>query len=425
MKNKIQAGIAVLILAVAAFVALEFRRRALTVLCPALLIVGVLWGVVLAFRARKDGGWLIQLCMSGALTIAGIVAMMVGFDVVEVTASDVGVLETWEDGVMPEPLMSRTYIVLPNERLYLHSLDQQLLLVGANNPAHPEYKVQSSDNQDMYFTLRVQWRRAYELISHLHRRVKPGATPEESKRLVEDKLIVPNVLGTLAAASTVKEAITVYSGMGKVELREAVLKALQDPKGALALDGIKIDDIVIDIRLEEAYVGHIQGRQIAQVRKTRADAEAIAADAEALVSKAEAQKQYNIRVTEANTKKEEVDLAAQGLAAQTVAAATAKAKEVELAAIADAAKVKLDAAAKLEAALAEAKGILAIGEAQASADKLKYVAFESPGAAIFAKIEVSKNMGTAFSGIKGYLPESMSITTLGADFQKAIEALVK
>ena len=425
-ENKVYLVLSAVIMVVVAFVMLEFRRRALTVVCPLMLGVGVLWSLYLLVKADTGAtAWWMRLIASGVITIAGIVAMFIGFDVVEISASDVGVLETWESGVQAESLPARTYIATPNERIYIHSLAQKALMIGPTNKEHPEYKVQSSDNQDMFFTLQVVWHRDPTKISVLHSAKKPLESPAETDKAIEDTFIVPVVLKTVNDCATVQEAISVYSGLGRVELHKTIVTALQgDPQ--LVSRGLVIEDCVIkEIRLDEKYVENIQARQVAQVRESRAKEEEKAAQAEALVAKAEALKLQNQRVTEAETLKQEAELGAKAKASQVVEGAKADAEKVKAAAEADAAKVKLDAEAKLEAALAEAKGIEAIGKAQADADKLKYVALESPGAMVHARIEVSKNLGTAYSGIKGYLPESMNVTTLGTDFQKAIEALVK
>lgn len=423
MKNKAYLGLAAIVALIVLFVGIEFRRRALTVLCPALLVVGIFWAIALVFKSKRDANWIGQLIASGVLTVCGIIAMFIGFDVVEVTASDVGVLETWEDGVQPEPLMSRTYIAFPNERIYIHSLGQKLLEIGTNHQ-HGEYKVQSSDNQDMFFTLRVQWRRLPDSIATLHKRMKPGNTPEETDRSLEEKFIVPFVLRTVNDKATIQEAIKVYSGEGRVKLHEDILQALHDANGGLYKDGIFIDDCVIEqIRLDSAYVDNIQARQVAMVKESRARQEKLAADAEAEKAKAEAMIEQNRRTTEADTKKQEAVTAAKGENEKRILEAEAEAKRTTLAAEAEAKKVQVAAQAEAEAGVLKAKAIAAIGQAEAEAAKLKYAAYAAPGAEQFVKIEVAKSMADAFGNIKGYLPESMSVFTLGQSFTKAIESI--
>ena len=48
-------------------------------------------------------------------------------------------------------------------------------------------------------------------------------------------------------------------------------------------------------------------------------------------------------------------------------------------------------------------------------------AWAVPGADAFVKVEISKNLGAAFGGIKGYLPEKMTINTFTDNFMKGLD----
>lgn len=65
--------------------------------------------------------------------------------------------------------------------------------------------------------------------------------------------------------------------------------------------------------------------------------------------------------------------------------------------------------------------IIAVGKAKAEAARLEYSAYESPGAEIYAKIQIADSMGKSLSGIKGYLPEDMTVYLLGENFMKAVD----
>lgn len=104
-----------------------------------------------------------------------------------------------------------------------------------------------------------------------------------------------------------------------------------------------------------------------------------------------------------------------------VVAATAAAEQQVLAAEAEKKKSVLAAEAEKESGELKAQAILALGKANAESEKLKFSAYSAPGAEIYAKIQIADSMSKAFGNIKGYLPENMSIFTLGNNFQQAVE----
>jgi hypothetical protein len=101
-------------------------------------------------------------------------------------------------------------------------------------------------------------------------------------------------------------------------------------------------------------------------------------------------------------------------------AAEAQKQQTILAAEADASRLKIASEAERAAAENRAAAILAEGRAKAEAQKLQYAAYDGVGGQIFAQIEISKNMGSAFQNFNGFLPQSMSFTSLSGDFMGAI-----
>jgi len=122
--------------------------------------------------------------------------------------------------------------------------------------------------------------------------------------------------------------------------------------------------------------------------------------------------------------KEKGVLEAEKLAQQQVLAAEASAKQVALQAEAEKNRNVLLAQGEKEAAINRAQAIEALGRAEAESKKLALAAYSVPGAESFVKIEIAKSMAQAFSGVKGYLPSNVTYSTVGKDFNGAVNALV-
>lgn len=137
-----------------------------------------------------------------------------------------------------------------------------------------------------------------------------------------------------------------------------------------------------------------------------------------------AQADYEKTLVEARRDKEKGVLEAEKLAQQQVLAAEASAKQVALQAEAEKNRNVLLAQGEKEAAINRAQAIEALGRAEAEAKKLGLSAYAVPGADAFVKIEVSKNLAAAFQNVKGYLPSNVNYSTVGKDFNGAVNALV-
>ena len=55
---------------------------------------------------------------------------------------------------------------------------------------------------------------------------------------------------------------------------------------------------------------------------------------------------------------------------------------------------------------------------------MKLSAYAVQGSDNFTRIEISKSMATAFSGIRGYLPEKMTVNLLSGNFADAVDSLL-
>ncbi len=354
-----------------------------------------------------------------ATVVACVVALvllhfLVGFQTVG--GNQLGVKETWWGGVDPQPLAPRTYMFIPGFTTKVYPYDKSTQVFIMNNmPSHIEkvgkgretdaYKVQSEEGQDMTISLSVQWRIDPDKVVEIHKTVRHD---------IEEKILRPTVMRVVKDAATTRKAIDAYSGPGVVKLQKEIQDHLTDPKSDLRSRGVIVENFVIEaITLDPDYIGQIKARQVATQKQLTAAEEQKAAEAVALRSKSEAQADYNKRVVEAERDKAVGVLKAEQEAKQQVLAATAAKQQQVLA-----------AEGEQEASVLKAKAVLALGEAEAEATRLKLSAYSAQGADAFVKIEVSKNIGYAFSGIKGFLPADMKFNVLTESMQRSVNLLM-
>jgi regulator of protease activity HflC (stomatin/prohibitin superfamily) len=355
----------------------------------------------------------VRLIVAGVVLLVATVAFFVFFDIIVIQGSQVGVKETFQEGVVDEPLMPATYLVYPWERVQPYSTAVRVFVMNDKHDDPGEgrtqdsYLVQSRDSQDMYLSLQVQWRIDPAHVVNLHKTVGPEG--------IEERVLRPSLLKIVKNKATMRDAIQAYAGEGLVTLQQDIEKDLADPQGDLLQRGVIVDSFVIEhIRLDPDYVREITARQIAIQKEQRAVQEEKAAQAEALKAKAVAQADLNKLVVEAERDKQVAVLKAE-----------AENEKVILQAQADKQKVVLAAEAEKESGELKAQAILAVGKATAEAETLKYQAFGVEGAEVYARIQVADSMARAFGNIKGYLPENMNVYVLGSNFMNAVENLVK
>ena len=231
--------------------------------------------------------------------------------------------------------------------------------------------------------------------------------------------------------TTILDARTIYQGAGRVRLQQTIENSLQDDERFNAY-GIMVEKLVVrEITLKDPkFLSMITAEAQAEQRGKTAKKQQAAANAEAKVAEAEAKAEQNRRLVEAETKKGEEIAQAEAAARKEVLAAEADAKKVELAA--EAKKIEVTLAAEAQKArdelegeglklrkIAEAQGVLALGKAEAEAKKLKLAAYLGEGGRRFAQVEIAGALGAGIQKIY-YVPESMNITALAEDFQKAI-----
>jgi regulator of protease activity HflC (stomatin/prohibitin superfamily) len=370
-------------------------------------------------RGFTLGNLLVLIGLVGALILS-----LILFDIEKVEGNQVGVKETWGDGVVATPLPPKTYFLFPGftQDIYKYDMGVQIYVMNDkdNGQEYAEgrkadaYVVQSKDQQDMRISLRIQWRRLPETVVELHKNARDQ---------VEERIIRPVLLNVVKNQATLRTALDAYSGQGLVTLQNDILKELQ---GSYELNRfIRVEGFVIEhIGLNKEYTDQIVARQVAVQGTLRAVEETKQKLAEAEKAKAAAQSDYEKVLVEAKRDKEKGLLEAEKLAGQQVLAAKADAEKVALTAEAEKKRNVLIAEGEKEAAINRAAATLALGQAEAEAKKLQLSAYAVPGADAFVKIEVAKSMANAFGQVKGYLPEGMSINLLSDQYTKGVNLLV-
>lgn len=364
----------------------------------------------------------LKLILVGVMAVVSLIVALLMIEISTVRGNELGVKETWGDGVVAEPLPPKTYFLFPgyNQTVYSYSMSPNIYTMGKiENEEHEKgrandaYEVNSSDNQPMTFELAMQWRIDPDKVVQIHKQYR-AHTGAGGENIIEERLLRPCVMKAVNTEATGRKAIEAYSGEGFVSLQKAIEAQLTDSAGELRTQGVIVENFVIkSLKLDPKYTSEITLRQVAQQRELRARQEELAALAEAQRAKAEAQADYEKQVVEAKRKKEQVVLESEGAAAQQVNAAKA-----------DAEKVVLAANAERDAGEARAAAILALGQAEAEATRLRLSAYSVPGSDNFVRVEVAKQVAIGFQNVKGYLPQGMSVTLLSDSFMQAIESIM-
>lgn len=367
----------------------------------------------------------LSLIATGVIVVALLLASVFIVDIETVEGNEIGVKETWSDGVLADPLQPKTYVLFPGftQKVFKYDMSSQVFVMNDQaNETYGEgrrrdsYLVQSSEGQDMRISLNIRWRRDPLKVVELHKTVREN---------VEEKILRPELMRVVKDQATTRSALDAYSGEGLVKLQSDISVALMSAGAELRQRGVIVENFVIEhIGLDPSYVEQIKARQVAVQARLRAIEETKAAEAMAEQAKAEAQAAYERAVVDARRDKDVGVLEAEKRAEQQVLDAKAAAQRVELAAEADKNRNVLAAEGEQEAALLRAQAIEALGKAEAEATKLKLGAYSAEGSEAFVRIEVAKSMSEAFKNIDGYLPQDMTVNLLSDSFLRAVEAVV-
>lgn len=387
--------------------------------------------------ARQRG----LLTTSAIIGIAALAAVLlftlISIKVRTVQGNEIGVLETF-DGVSPDSLPPGTYFWMLGfgKEVYNYETSGRVFVMndksGDNEPFAAGRKVDplvvnSLDNQKVTFHITLTWRIDPSHVVQLHKNYRDN---------IEERLIRPEVVNEVGIRATLQNAIDLYSGPKLNELRQLVNDELRSPKGKLAQSGIIVDRFVIEKpALNPDYERLIEQRQLAIATESQAKEQQKANQALADAAKTAALKEQYEQVVAANTSAQQMVIAQQAEsdkatiatkanALNTVTMQEAAARVVVINAQAEASRqVAISEAAK-QAEINRAVGIKAVGEAQASANKLLLSSYSVPGSDLYTRIQVASSLSTAFGGVKGWLPEHVTYNVVADQFDKAVGLLV-
>lgn len=363
-----------------------------------------------------------NVLLVGAL-VATLLFGLIVFKMETVEGNQLGVLETWDQGVVEKPLTPKTYFWVwgIDKRVYVYDTGIQVYVMNdkdngneyAEGRKADAYVVQSKDQQDMRISLRIQWKRIPDKVVDLHKYARDN---------VEERVIRPVLLNIVKNNATTRTALEAYSGEGLVKLQADILHALQSSEELNRY--IKIDSFVIEhIGLDPKYTAEIVARQTAIQERLKNIEQTKAAESAAEKAKALAQADYEKVLVEAKRDKEKGILEAEKVAQQQILAAEANARQVAFAAEAEKKRNVLIAEGEKEAALNRAQATLELGKADAEAKKLALSAYAVPGAESFVKIEVSKNFAAAMQNIRGVVPADFKLSVFSENFNKGVSIL--
>lgn len=350
----------------------------------------------------------IKLAIIGTVLIVVTIGSLCLFEFKTVKGGELGIKETWSEGVVNEVLQPKNYYLFPGFSQEIYTYDARLLVYEL-----PDYSIKSSDNQEMTIRSKVQWRRDPSKLVHHHKTFKNTA---------DVIAINPAMIGAILKHGTQFKALDAYSGEGLIKMQTEIQNDLLANKH-LQEDGIIIETYIIEYNhLKPEYLEMINTRQLATLRQSAAVEKQKAAEAEALVAKSEAQAALNRAVVLAQQEKEVTVLKAQADQEKQILAAKGQSQQSSIEAEGIKAKLIAEAEGKKQAMIATAEGTLAMGKAEATARELMLKAYSSSGAEGWIRVEVSKNLATAFSGIKGFVPQGMNMTVLADSYNKAVDA---
>lgn len=380
--------------------------------------------------------------VGGVIALGALIVLLISLPFLikwkTVEGNEIGVLETWSDGVANEPLTPKTYVFFPgfNKSVYTYATSGRVFVMNDKDDSSEPFaqgrrvdalEVNSLDNQKVKFHVAVTWRIDPAHVISLHKNYRTS---------IEESLIRPIVTNAVGIRATLQNAIDLYSGPKLNELRRIVTEELIDPNGKLAQSGVLVTLFVIEKpKLNPDYEKVIESRQLAIAMESQAREQYKANLAIAEAAKAAALKEQFEEVVKAETAKKQAILQQEGVSEKSIIATAAEAKNTIVQQNAESEKIVI--AAKAEAsrniAISEAQkqaeinrsvGIEAVGKAQAEANKLLLSSYSVPGSDLYTRIQVAQSLATSFAGVKGYLPQNVTYNTVAESFDKGVSLLV-
>lgn len=178
-----------------------------------------------------------------------------------VRGNEMGVMETWGQGVIDQAFPPKTYFLFPGFMKHMYEYDMSSRVFVMNNKTEGQgeeasgremdaYTVQSKEGQDLSISLNLRWHIDPIKLVEIHKRVRQN---------IEEKLIRPVVMRVVKDEATARTAIEAYSGEGLVALQRAIQARLMDKSYDLADRGIVVENFVIEgITLDPNYINEIK-----------------------------------------------------------------------------------------------------------------------------------------------------------------------
>lgn len=361
------------------------------------------------------------LIIIGAVVVLGLMGSFLFLGVIKVEGSEVCVLQSLTKGVVSNVWLSGTHFY--NNVLwdvYKYNIGTQKCTFDDNKNEGAEYPrivVDCGDNggQKAYIAMSINYRIGWDddkgisvfssdKIVKLH---KDGIG-----KTYEDVIVKRTVIDVVNKIARPNQALSIYSGQGFVDFKEAVDKELKNHP-VFNERGIYVENTIIyKVYLDSAYEDEIAAKQLAIQQKLRKIEEVKAAEEEARRVFAESQASVEKTRQQAEAAKIQMIKAAEANKAQEVLRAEAEKQ-----------KRILEAEGNRDANLANASGVLALGKAEAEVQQLKRDAMYAGEAGMRrANVEIadltSQRLKGMFQGVS-IVPEKTILSTA-----KGVQGLV-
>src|SRR5690606_8768804 len=105
---------------------------------------------------------IVSLVIAGIVIAALLVVSVFIVDITTIEGNEMGVKETWDGGVEPDPLQPKTYVLFPGftQKIFKYDMSSQVFVMNdaamntyGEGRGRDSYLVQSSEGQDMRISL--------------------------------------------------------------------------------------------------------------------------------------------------------------------------------------------------------------------------------------------------------------------------------
>jgi len=367
----------------------------------------------------------------GAALICCVIAVFVFFafaGIEHVEGHQLAIKETFFDGVDKDVYAPKKYVYFrPTTDFITYDMRIKNFIMNDKNAAQGElgsgrdkdsytFPV-GKGNQPITISMALRWQYDALNLHAVHKNVR------NNPRDLEERVLRNPLMRIVKDKATTKEALTIYSGTGLVELQQEIEDALlaeQEFKDK----GVQIVGFVIEeIELDPDYAAEISKKQLAVQRALRMEKEKLANLKEADSAEAKSQIARLKAVVHAKQIKEVGILAKEQEKAERILKAEASAREKILGAEAAKKDQLLRAEGERDAFIARASGIKAKGLAEAKVDAAKRDAqYSGTAGQRRAAVQIAGYKVKMLQGIEGIMPEKVAMTIIGESLQSNMKS---